>query len=191
MSERTLQRRLKDEGVTFAALVDEVRPDLARMYLADPKLAIFEVAFLLGYSEPSAFNRAFRRWTGTSPSDFRSKPANGRGRRRRPDVLGPRDRPSEPPATTRRARAAAARSRNATWSRRRLPGPGGALYDDDIPGPTRHFVCGCAQPLLPSTLVLRAKACSEAAAPAALSGLGPPGQIAPSDAMPHSVPATA
>ena len=45
------------------------------MYLADPKLAIFEVAFLLGYSEPSAFNRAFRRWTGTSPSDFRRQAA--------------------------------------------------------------------------------------------------------------------
>jgi len=71
MSERTLQRRLQDEGVTFAVLLDDVRADLGRMYLADPKLAIFEVAFLLGYSEPSAFNRAFRRWTGTSPSDFR------------------------------------------------------------------------------------------------------------------------
>ena len=57
--------------MTFAVLLDEVRSDLGRMYLADPKLAIFEVAFLLGYSEPSAFNRAFRRWTGQSPSDFR------------------------------------------------------------------------------------------------------------------------
>jgi AraC-like DNA-binding protein len=43
------------------------------MYLADPKLAIFEVAFLLGYSEPSPFNRAFRRWTGQSPSEFRAR----------------------------------------------------------------------------------------------------------------------
>jgi AraC-like DNA-binding protein len=71
LGERTLQRRLQDEGVTFAALLDEVRADLGRMYLADPKLAIFEVAFLLGYSEPSPFNRAFRRWTGQSPSEFR------------------------------------------------------------------------------------------------------------------------
>jgi AraC-like DNA-binding protein len=71
LSERTLQRRLQDEGVTFASLLDEVRSDLGRMYLADPKLAIFEVAFLLGYSEPSPFNRAFRRWTGQSPSEFR------------------------------------------------------------------------------------------------------------------------
>jgi len=71
MSERTLQRRLRDEGTTFAALVDEARLELARMYLADPKLAVFEIAFLLGYSEPSAFNRAFRRWTGASPSEHR------------------------------------------------------------------------------------------------------------------------
>ncbi|HVJ19926.1 MAG TPA: AraC family transcriptional regulator ligand-binding domain-containing protein [Polyangiaceae bacterium] len=71
LSERTLQRRLQEEGVTFAELMDEVRADLSRMYLADPKLAVFEVAFLLGYSEPSAFNRAFKRWTGQSPSEFR------------------------------------------------------------------------------------------------------------------------
>jgi AraC-like DNA-binding protein len=73
LSERTLQRRLQEENSSFAALVDEVRSDLSRAYLADPKLAIFEVAFLLGYSEPSAFNRAFRRWTGQSPSEFRSR----------------------------------------------------------------------------------------------------------------------
>jgi AraC-like DNA-binding protein len=71
LTERTLQRRLQDEGTTFAALLDEVRLELARMHLGDPKLAIFEVAFLLGYSEPSAFNRAFRRWTGESPSELR------------------------------------------------------------------------------------------------------------------------
>ncbi|MET0594529.1 MAG: helix-turn-helix domain-containing protein, partial [Polyangiaceae bacterium] len=75
LSERTLQRRLQAENVTFADLVDEVRADLARMYLNDPKLAVFEVAFLLGYSEPSAFNRAFRRWTGLSPSQFRRQGA--------------------------------------------------------------------------------------------------------------------
>ena len=73
MSERTMQRRLKAEGTTFAALVDEVRTDLAKMYLADDKLAVFEVAFLLGYSEPSAFNRAFKRWLGTSPTEYRQR----------------------------------------------------------------------------------------------------------------------
>jgi AraC-like DNA-binding protein len=73
MSERTLQRRLRDEGTTFAALLDDVRAEAARMYLRDPRLAVFEVAFLLGFSEASAFNRAFRRWTGSSPSDFRKQ----------------------------------------------------------------------------------------------------------------------
>ena len=73
LSERTLQRRLSDEQTSFAQLLDEVRTELARMYLADDKLAIFEVAFLLGYSEPSAFNRAFRRWTGKTPSEFRAR----------------------------------------------------------------------------------------------------------------------
>lgn len=72
LSERTLQRRLADEGVAFTTLVDETRTELARLHLSDPKLAVFEVAFLLGYSEPSAFNRAFKRWTGQSPSQFRA-----------------------------------------------------------------------------------------------------------------------
>jgi len=71
MSERTLQRRLQEEGTTFVELLEEVRFGLSRLYLDDPQLAVFEVAFLLGYSEPSAFNRAFRRWTGGSPSEFR------------------------------------------------------------------------------------------------------------------------
>ena len=78
MSERTLQRRLQDEATTFAQLLDEVRQALARMYLGDAALAVFEVAFLLGYSEPSAFNRAFRRWTGASPSEFRRSLSGGR-----------------------------------------------------------------------------------------------------------------
>ena len=71
LSERSLHRRLREEGATYAQLLDEVRSTLARLYLGDPRLAAFEVAFLLGYSEPSAFNRAFRRWTGQSPSEFR------------------------------------------------------------------------------------------------------------------------
>ena len=71
MSERSLQRRLASEGVSFDALLDEVRLDLARRYLGDSRLAIAEVAYLLGYSEPSAFHRAFRRWTGTTPREAR------------------------------------------------------------------------------------------------------------------------
>ena len=71
LGERTLQRRLQRDGTSFAALLDEIRAQLARSYLGDPRLAIFEVAYLLGYSEPSAFNRAFRRWTGQSPRRWR------------------------------------------------------------------------------------------------------------------------
>lgn len=71
MSERSLQRRLTDEGVTFDEVLDGLRRELSLRYLADPKLAISEVAYLLGYSEPSPFHRAFRRWTGTTPSEAR------------------------------------------------------------------------------------------------------------------------
>jgi AraC-like DNA-binding protein len=71
LHERTLQRRLRAEQTTFAQLIDSVRSELARMYLGDPRLAVFEIAYLLGFSEPSAFQRAFRRWTGQSPRDYR------------------------------------------------------------------------------------------------------------------------
>lgn len=71
VSPRTLQRRLRDEGTSYAALLDEVRRDLAIGMLQGRDLAVYEVAFLLGYSEPSTFHRAFRRWTGTSPRAFR------------------------------------------------------------------------------------------------------------------------
>ncbi len=75
MSERSLQRRLADEGVTFDAVLDELRRELALRYLGDRKLAIAEVAYLLGYSEPSAFHRAFKRWTGATPSEIRRRAA--------------------------------------------------------------------------------------------------------------------
>jgi AraC-like DNA-binding protein len=75
MSERSLQRRLADEGVTFDALLDEIRRDLALRYLADAKIAVAEVAYLLGYSEPSPFHRAFKRWTGRTPSEMRRSAA--------------------------------------------------------------------------------------------------------------------
>jgi AraC-like DNA-binding protein len=73
MSERSLQRRLADEGVSFDALLDELRRELALRYLADEKVAIAEIAYLLGYSEPSAFHRAFKRWTGTTPAEARQQ----------------------------------------------------------------------------------------------------------------------
>lgn len=71
VSERSLQRALADEGRTFKAVVDEARAALARRHLEDARLAIGEVGFLLGFQEVSAFYRAFRRWTGTTPLDFR------------------------------------------------------------------------------------------------------------------------
>jgi AraC-like DNA-binding protein len=67
MSVRTLQRRLDDHGVVFRDLVQEVRRELAERYLAEKSANLTEVAFLLGYSELSTFDRAFRRWTGSTP----------------------------------------------------------------------------------------------------------------------------
>lgn len=71
-SSRTLQRELQAEGRSFKEVVDATRLDLARRYLADPALTLTETAFLLGYSELSAFSRAFRRWTGETALAFRA-----------------------------------------------------------------------------------------------------------------------
>lgn len=81
MSERSLQRRLAHEGASFDGLLDDLRRELAARHLADPKIAIAEVAYLLGYSEPSAFHRAFRRWTGMTPSEARGPSDTLRARR--------------------------------------------------------------------------------------------------------------
>ncbi len=75
MSARTLQRRLRDEGTTFAMVLTEFRQDMARPLLREGRLAVSEVAFLLGYEDPSSFQRAFRRWSGYSPRAFRRVPA--------------------------------------------------------------------------------------------------------------------
>jgi AraC-like DNA-binding protein len=72
---RTLQRKLRSKDSSFQAVLDEVRCDLAKRYLAQSSLAIEETAFLLGFSEPSAFNRAFKRWTGVTPSNYRAQPS--------------------------------------------------------------------------------------------------------------------
>jgi AraC-like DNA-binding protein len=71
MSERSFQRRLSAEGASFDALLEELRRELSLRYLSDPKIGIAEVAYLVGYSEPSAFHRAFKRWTGTTPAEAR------------------------------------------------------------------------------------------------------------------------
>ena len=73
LSERTLQRRLRALGTSHQELLDQMRRDLAMRYLREPEMAVCEVAYLLGFSESSAFHRAFKRWTGTSPNEFRRK----------------------------------------------------------------------------------------------------------------------
>ena len=70
MSNRTLRRHLQEEATSYQEILDEVRTELARHYLTKEKRGIDEVAFLLGFSDPSAFTKAFRRWTGQTPADF-------------------------------------------------------------------------------------------------------------------------
>ncbi len=70
-SPRTLQRRLNASGTSFAKLLDQTRRELAVEYLRDPENTIEETAFLVGFAEAASFNRAFRRWTGNSPTAFR------------------------------------------------------------------------------------------------------------------------
>jgi AraC-like DNA-binding protein len=71
-SPRSLHRRLADEGTRFNDLLDEVRRQFAEQYLARPSLAVSEVAYLVGFNDPSAFFKAFRRWTGATPSEYRT-----------------------------------------------------------------------------------------------------------------------
>jgi AraC-like DNA-binding protein len=70
MSERMLRRRLQPEGVSLRELIDESRMRAACQGLTLPNTSIKDVAERLGYSEPSAFHRAFKRWTGTTPADY-------------------------------------------------------------------------------------------------------------------------
>jgi AraC-like DNA-binding protein len=73
LPERTLQRRLSNVGVTYSGLVDEVRRALALKHIADAGIAITEIAYLLHFADPSAFYRAFKRWTGQSPRRYRDR----------------------------------------------------------------------------------------------------------------------
>ena len=72
-SPRTLQRRLHEHAIDFKALVADTRRRFAITYLRDPNHTVTEIAFLLGYAEVSAFDRAFKRWTGSTPSKYRKK----------------------------------------------------------------------------------------------------------------------
>ena len=71
MTPRTLQRRLRQEETSFAAVLEELRRDMAPSLLREGRMSVSEVAFLLGYEDPSSFQRAFRRWFGLSPRAFR------------------------------------------------------------------------------------------------------------------------
>ncbi len=73
MSSRTLTRRLAEDGLTYKGLSDEVRRKLALQYLKDGRIGLKKVAYLLGYSEVSAFYHDFHRWTGSSPVQHRLK----------------------------------------------------------------------------------------------------------------------
>lgn len=71
LSARTLQRRLGEENTSFAKVYESVREELARIYVADPDMPLGEIAAVLRYAELSAFLRAFKRWTGQTPKQFR------------------------------------------------------------------------------------------------------------------------
>jgi len=71
MSERTLQNKLADRDTTYRDLLNEIRQELAEQYMSQGVHSVSEVAYLVGFSEISSFSRAFRAWTGQSPSDFR------------------------------------------------------------------------------------------------------------------------
>ena len=73
VSSRTLQRRLRSEGTSFKAVVDETRESLARQYLRRTHLTATEIAYLRGFDEATSFFRAFQRWTGTTPETLRQE----------------------------------------------------------------------------------------------------------------------
>lgn len=75
MSRQTLYRRLKEEGITFAEIHDDLRQRMAMEYLEGQKVTVNETAYLLGFSEASSFVRAFKRWTGLSPTAYLNQAA--------------------------------------------------------------------------------------------------------------------
>lgn len=79
MTLRTMQRRLTEADSCYRDVLNDTRQQLAQSYLgSEPQYSVGEIAFLLGFSEVSAFTRAFRRWTGTSPREWRSQDAAGK-----------------------------------------------------------------------------------------------------------------
>ncbi|TDF77590.1 AraC family transcriptional regulator [Pseudomonas sp. H9] len=77
LSQRTLQRRLQEEGTSFQTLLDDTRRELAEQYLAQPSMTLLETAYLLGFADPSNFFRAFRRWFDVTPGEYRARMGEG------------------------------------------------------------------------------------------------------------------
>ena len=71
MTAVTLRRRLREEGASYQEIKDQLRRDLAISYLSHSRRSVVDIALELGFSERSAFHRAFRKWTGASPGEFR------------------------------------------------------------------------------------------------------------------------
>jgi AraC-like DNA-binding protein len=72
MSRQSLYRRLKQEDVSFETLIDDLRHRMALHYLGGKKASVNETAYLVGFSDPSSFSRAFKRWTGSSPRGWKT-----------------------------------------------------------------------------------------------------------------------
>jgi AraC-like DNA-binding protein len=75
VSQRTLARRLSSEQISFSGVLENLKMDLAKRYLADQALSISQVAWLLGYQEVSSFTHAFKRWTNKTPRQTRTQKA--------------------------------------------------------------------------------------------------------------------
>jgi AraC-like DNA-binding protein len=75
MTSRTLRNHLREQGTSFQGILDDLRHQLAIDYLEKSDLSLAEVSVLVGFNDPSNFRRAFKKWTGTSPSEFRSAAA--------------------------------------------------------------------------------------------------------------------
>jgi AraC-like DNA-binding protein len=71
MSSRSLTRHLAEERTTFGEILEQLRQRLASRYLADNRMSVQQIAWLLGYSEVGAFNHAYKRWTGSVPRRMR------------------------------------------------------------------------------------------------------------------------
>jgi len=77
LTPRTLQRRLRDEHLSFKQVLDELRRELALVYLADASLSSLDIALLLGFAEQSSFTRACKEWTGSTPTEYRRRCESG------------------------------------------------------------------------------------------------------------------